>query len=126
MFKSVPFLLSCLSFSVLFAGGPAWSMGDPGAGRAIFARCAVCHSALPGHTKFGPSLFGVVGRKAGTLDQYPYSEAMKSFAQTWTNDELFTYLAGPQRLVPGTKMTFPGVPDTVERADVIAYLDTLK
>jgi cytochrome c len=74
----------------------------------------------------GPSLFGVVGRPAGTAPGYNYSEANKSSGKTWDDATLDTYLTNPKALVPGTKMVFPGLPDAADRANVIAYLDTLK
>ncbi len=102
----------------------AQAAGDPAKGKTVFARCAVCHSLVAGQMKIGPSLHGVLGRKAGTLAGYTYSAAMKAAGAkiTWSPTILDTYLQGPQKLVPGTKMAFPGVPNPTERADVIAYL----
>ena len=96
------------------------------AGRAAFATCAVCHSAEKGRIIVGPPLYGVVGRKAGSVADYTYSPANKNSGITWTPEKLFQYLQGPQRVVPGTKMAFSGIPDAQKRADVIAYLATLK
>ena len=70
----------------------------------------------------GPSLAGVVGRKAGTEAGYSYSAANKGSGITWTAEKLFQYLEKPQRVVPGTKMSFAGLPKAQDRADVIAYL----
>jgi cytochrome c len=64
----------------------------------------------------------VVGRAAGTVAGYTYSAANKNSGITWTPEKLFQYLEKPQRVVPGTKMAFPGIPDPQKRADVIAYL----
>ena len=72
---------------------------------------------------------GVVGRKAGTVADYMYSDANKNSGLTWTEDVLTKYLAGPQQVVPGTKMTFPGLTGDTGPADianVIAYLKTFK
>jgi cytochrome c len=99
---------------------------DAGAGKEDFKKCALCHTTESGKNKIGPSLFGVVGRKAGSLDNYNYSEAMKKFDHTWDPETLDTYLADPRAVVPGTKMIFPGIKDEKERQDVIAYLETLK
>ena len=99
---------------------------DVEAGKVEFKKCALCHTAEPGKNKIGPSLFGVVGRKSASLDNYNYSEAMKKFDHTWTPENLDTYLADPRAVVPGTKMIFPGIKDEKERQDVIAYLETLK
>ncbi|WP_263053739.1 c-type cytochrome [Defluviicoccus vanus] len=77
-------------------------------------------------TRVGPSLFGVIGRKAGTLPGYNFSTAMKDYGVTWSPETLNTYLAAPMQEVKGTKMTFAGVKDETERANIIAYLATLK
>jgi cytochrome c len=99
---------------------------DVEAGKNDFKKCALCHTTEAGKNKIGPSLFGVIGRKAASLDNYSYSEAMKKFDHTWDAQTLDTYLADPRATVPGTKMIFPGIKDETERQDVIAYLETLK
>ena len=73
----------------------------------------------------GPSLFGVVGRKSGSVEGFHYSEANKSADLTWTPEVLDRYLAAPKDVVPGTIMPYPGLKDDAKRADVIAYLETL-
>jgi cytochrome c len=110
---------------LLFAAFPA-SAADVEAGKADFKKCALCHTTDAGKNKIGPSLFGVVGRKAGSVDNFNYSEAMKKFEHTWNPETLDSYLADPRAVVPGTKMIFPGIKDEKERQDVIAYLETLK
>ena len=111
--------------SLTFATSTAMA-ADVEAGKVAFKKCALCHTTEPGKNKIGPSLFGVVGRKAGSLDNFSYSEAMKHFDHTWDAETLDTYLADPRAVVPGTKMIFPGIKDKTERDDVIAYLETLK
>jgi cytochrome c2 len=109
-----------------------WDGGDAAAGQAIFTHghsslpCAICHSNEAGKTKIGPSLFGVVGRPSGSEPGYSYSDAMKAYNHPWTPQNLFTYLEAPMKVVPGTKMSFPGLPDPTDRKNVIAYLATLK
>lgn len=107
------------------ATNPA-TAGDVEAGKVAFKKCALCHTTEPDKNKIGPSLFGVVGRKSGSLDNFSYSEAMKNLDHTWDAETLDTYLADPRAVVPGTKMIFPGIKDKTERDDVIAYLETLK
>ena len=104
---------------------PSLADGDPAAGQQVFARCAVCHATVPGENKIGPSLAGVVGRKSGTEPGYDYSPAMKNADITWDDDTLDKFLAGPASFVHGTKM-FLNLPNSSDRENVIAYLDTLK
>ena len=98
--------------------------GNAGAGEKVFVQCKACHVVDPGVNRVGPSLHGVVGRKAGSIEGFRYSPANKNSGITWTEDELYTYLEHPQKTVPGTYMTFPGLKDAQQRADVIAYLKT--
>ena len=116
-----------LALSVL-AAMPAGSAaaGDVEAGKTAFKKCALCHTTEAGKNKIGPSLFGIVGRKSATLEDFNYSEGMKKFDHTWDEETLDTYLADPRATVPGTKMIFAGIKDKAERDDVIAYLETLK
>lgn len=98
--------------------------GDAAKGKVDFVVCQTCHSIEAGQNKIGPSLHAVVGRAAGTIPGFVYSTANKTSGITWTPEKLFQYLEKPQRVVPGTKMTFPGFSDPQKRADVIAYLQT--
>ena len=116
-----------LALSILFAAAAGPDMAaDVEAGKVAFKKCALCHTTEAGKNKIGPSLFGVVGRKSATLENFNYSEGMKKFDHTWDEETLDTYLADPRATVPGTKMIFPGIKDKAERDDVIAYLETLK
>ena len=98
--------------------------GNAANGRTVFAQCRTCHVTDPGVNRIGPSLAGIVGRAAGTVAGYSYSPANANSGITWTPEKLFQYLENPQRVVPGTKMVFPGIPDAQRRADLIAYLQT--
>lgn len=125
-------LLRSLSSGALLSGlllatsAPALAAGNPAKGKAVFARCAMCHTTQPGVNRVGPSLAGVVGRKAGTAKGYAFSPAMKKYAKVWNAATLGAYLAAPTRTVPGTKMAFAGVPNPAERADLIAYLQSAR
>jgi len=100
---------------------------DATKGKAVFqAQCAMCHQVKPKALGIGPSLAGVVGRKAGTLPGFAYSPAMKTFAKPWTPALLGTYIAAPMKGVPGNRMPYAGLADAAKRADLIAYLATLK
>ncbi len=111
---------------VLVCAQSARADGDPEAGRDAFHRCAACHSIKEGQNKVGPSLFNVVGRRAGILDNYRYSDAMQNSGLTWDRENLSLYLEHPRDFLPGTKMAFAGIEEEAERQDVIAYLATLK
>lgn len=93
---------------------------------AVFAQCATCHATEPSKHGVGPSLAGVFGKKAGSVAGYAYSDANKNSGLTWDEATLDTYLTNPMKMVPGTKMTFAGLPDAAKRKEVIDYLKTLK
>ena len=125
--NSVPRLAAVMVSLVLAGLSPQARAADPAAGKSAFSSaCSICHSVQPDKNMIGPSLFGIVGRKSASVDNFNYSEAMKKFDHTWDAETLDTYLADPRATVPGTKMIFPGIKDEKERQDVIAYLETLK
>ena len=98
--------------------------GDPAQGARVFRTCAACHSLERGAHRTGPSLAGIVGRPAGTVEGFTrYSEALRHAGLTWDAATLDAWLADPQALVPGNRMTFPGIPDAQARADLVAYLE---
>ena len=106
---------------------PALAAGDPVQGKAVFARCAICHNVeKDGGNGVGPNLFGIAGRKAATVDGFNYSGPMKASGIVWTDDNLEKWIAGPAKMLPGTKMAFAGITSKGQIADVIAYLHTLK
>jgi cytochrome c len=100
--------------------------GDATAGQTKFTICGVCHSVKAGENKIGPTLFGIVGRKAGTGAGYTYTAANKNSGVTWTAQVLADYLENPKAKIPGTKMAYAGLKKPQDRANVIAYLATLK
>jgi cytochrome c len=96
-------------------------------GATVFQRCAICHANTKGApAKIGPDLFGIVGRKAGTMPNFSYSAAMKGSGITWTPEKLTAYVQHPQAVVPGNRMAFAGVTRPADAADLVAYLGTLK
>ena len=98
--------------------------GDAAKGEKVFGQCKTCHVAEKGVNRVGPSLWGVVGRPAGSIANFKYSPANKNSGLTWSEDQLFTYLEAPQKVVKGTYMAFAGLKKPQDRADVIAYLKT--
>ena len=99
--------------------------GDPEAGEKVFKKCAACHALEEGKNKVGPSLFGVVGREVASTD-FKYSDPMHALGGVWTPERLAEYLTKPKDMVPGTKMSFAGLRKEEDRANIIAYLATIK
>lgn len=98
---------------------------DVTAGAAVFRQCTACHVAKPGATGVAaPNLYGVVGRKAGSTT-FAYSPALKAAKLTWDKATLNTFLKAPSKLVPGTRMVI-AISDDTQRANLVAYLATLK
>jgi cytochrome c len=121
-----PGVLIAAALVALAFAAPARAGGDVEAGKVVFRKCAICHTIDPAKKGIGPTLFGVVGRHSATVEGFNYSDAMKNADKTWDPATLDTYLTNPKALVPGTKMIFPGLPKEEDRANVIAYLETLK
>ncbi len=94
--------------------------GDPAAGEQIYKRCQGCHSI--DRNRVGPMHLGLFGRKAGSVEGFNYSKAMRESGIVWDEATLDKFLENPRGTVPGTKMTYAGVKDAQERADLIAYL----
>jgi cytochrome c len=93
-----------------------------GSAPASFGQCAVCHQVKPGAAGLGPNLHDVIGRKAGALAGFTYSPAMKASGITWDAASLDAYLEAPQKNMPGTRMSYPGLKDKTKRDEVIAWL----
>jgi len=112
---------------VVMGAGLHTPLAHAGSGSDVFAQeCAECHSLREGKNKKGPSLFAVVGRKAGSVADFNYSEAMKTSGLTWTPTQIDAYLTHPRAVVPNTKMKYDGLADAQARADLIGYLGTVK
>jgi cytochrome c len=123
--RGINLIAVALTISTL-AHGTAFA-ADASSGEKIFkSQCSICHSNQPGRNATGPSLFGVVGRQTGRVDGFHYSEANVKSHLTWDPPTLDKYLASPKAVVPGTIMPYPGLKDDEKRADLIAYLQTLR
>jgi cytochrome c len=116
---------ACALIVLMPAAAPAQE-GNAEAGADVFKKCRACHDVGPGaKNKVGPLLNGIIGRHAGTIEGYSYSEANKKAGAkglVWTEDVMFKYLENPLVFMPGTKMAFAGLKDPQDRKDVIAYL----
>jgi cytochrome c len=111
-----------LGAAALFAAIRAANAADAGQGEKLFVECASCHSIERGVEGVGPSLFGLFQRKAGDVADYRYSPALKRSGIAWTPQTLDTYIADPQKSVPGNRMPYSGLPNAQDRADLMAYL----
>lgn len=102
---------------------PARAAGDATRGETVYGRCQACHA--PAYDRVGPRHCGLLGRRAGSVPGFAYSPAMKGSTITWDEKTLDRFLAAPMKAVPGTTMTYDGVADRQERADLIAFLRQL-
>ena len=113
--------ICALALAWLALGSAAASAeGDPAKGQQIYHRCQGCHSI--DRNRIGPMHMGLFGRPAGSVPGFVYSDAMKNSGIVWSEQTLDQFLQGPRKMVPGTKMTYAGVADPQDRADLIAYL----
>ena len=93
-------------------------------GAKVFKKCAACHSiAEGGANKIGPALWGVIGRKAGSVPNYKYSKAMAAYSKNWSFEEMNGFLIKPKDWIKGTKMSFAGLKNAKDRASVILYMN---
>ena len=120
-------VLVAVGLSMPAAGQTAVAVkGDAANGEKVFSQCKLCHVVEQDVNRVGPSLFGVVGRKAGAVPGYKYSAASLKSGLVWNEATLAQYLEAPMKFMPGTKMAFAGLKKPQDRADVIAYLATKK
>jgi cytochrome c len=110
--------LICFPFSAAHAQ-------DVDAGKKLFLQCVACHS-IDGANGAGPSLKGIVGSKAGDFPGFRFSRAMKNSGTVWDAQTLDAYIANPQAAMPGNVMPYSGLTNAKQRADLVAYLQTLK
>ena len=119
-------LAATLVVGLMASSGNAQADGDVAKGKTVFKKCAICHSVEKGKNKIGPSLFGIFGTKAGDVEGFRFSPAMKKSGLTWDEATLDKYLTNPRKVVKGTRMVFAGLRSKKDRENVIAYLKSLK
>jgi cytochrome c len=119
--------IGVLVVSVAVASGSARAQ-DAAEGEKVFRRqCFICHTVdQGGPNKQGPNLFGIVGRKTGSVEGFRYTSANKNADIVWTPETLDPYLVNPRKVIPGTNMAFAGLRSEADRKNLIAYLQTLK
>lgn len=127
-FRAVRRLAQICAFTTLgVVSQSAIAAGDPVAGKKAFLQCQICHSVNPGGVNgIGPNLSGIIGSKVALKPGFTYSPALKKSGILWNAKTLDAWIAKPSALVPGNRMVYIGMADPAKRADVIAYLTTLK
>jgi cytochrome c len=109
-------------FAVALTAASGAYAADAANGKRVYNKCRACHTLDDGKNRIGPHLHAIFGRKAGTVEKYAYSSAMKASGIVWDEKTLADYLENPRKVVKGTKMAFPGLKKAEERDDLIAYL----
>jgi len=112
--------VAMFALAAVSAGITAHAAPDAGRGEQLYARCAACHALT--FDRVGPRHCGLLGRRAGSVPGFDYSPAMKKSGIVWNEKTLNQFLSQPLATVPGTSMTYAGVPEASDRADLIAYL----
>ena len=126
--KHIALLARVLALSASLFSVAAPAAGDAEAGAKLFSKtCGGCHSIGPdARGGFGPQLTGVIGRLAGTTEDYQYSDAMKNSGVVWTREKLAAYIEAPKKVVSGTRMIFWGISDPEKIENLLAYLETFQ
>jgi cytochrome c len=101
---------------------PGAAAGDPEAGEKVFRKCQTCHEVKAPKNKVGPHLVGIFGRKAGTVEGFKYSDAMKNSNVVWNEETISAYVKQPKAYIPDNRMVFPGLKKEEDVANLIAYL----
>ena len=123
--NTIEHTLVALAVAITAVATPALAEGDAVAGKIVFKKCMACHSADKEQNRVGPHQVGIVGRKAGAVEGFKYSDAMIAKGAEgliWDEANLSAYMKDPKGFVPGNKMAFSGLKDDKQIADVIAYL----
>lgn len=126
--KHIALLARVLALTASLCSVSATAAGDADAGAKLFSKtCGGCHSIGPdARGGFGPQLTGVIGRLAGTTEDYQYSDAMKNSGVVWTREKLAAYIEAPKKVVSGTRMIFWGISDPEKIENLLAYLETVQ
>ncbi len=115
-------IASLLIAGALALGSQSALAQDVAKGEKVYKKCKACHALEAGKKKVGPSLHGVFGRKAGTVEGFKYSKAMVDSGIVWDAETISAYMADPKGYIPKNRMAFPGLKKEADRADLIAYL----
>ena len=116
--KSFLIIVGLITFILIFSIAYA---ADPVKGKKVFKKCVACHSLQEGKNKMGPTLYNLLGRKAGSVEGYKYSKAMKNSGVVWDEESLDKFLTKPRKFIPKTKMSFRGIKKKSLRDDLISF-----
>lgn len=120
-------LSMCAISAVLAFSFDVMAAGDADKGKKLAKKCTACHTLTKGgKNRLGPNLYNILDKPAGTVDGYKYSDAMKSSGVTWDQSTFLDFIAKPKKVVKGTKMSFSGLKKATQRADLLAYFETLR
>jgi cytochrome c len=114
--------ITSFAAALLLSIAPVSAAGDAAKGEKVFAKCKACHTIEAGKNRVGPSLAGLFGRTAGTVEGFKYSDAMKNSGIVWNEETISQYVEAPKTYIPGNKMAFPGLKNLEDRDNLIAYL----
>ena len=114
--------LMTVTLMLVLVAGMAHAETDAKRGEKVFEECRACHATELGGEGLGPDLHGMIGRRAGTLESFRYSPAMKKSGITWSAQTLESFISDPQKTVPANRMPYSGMAEAKDRADLILYL----
>ena len=118
----IKYLLVVIGMIIIILTVSIANTADPVNGKKVFKKCVTCHSLQEGKNKMGPTLYNLLGRKAGSVEGYKYSKAMKNSGVVWDEESLDKFLTKPRKFIKKTKMSFRGIKKKSLRDDIISYL----
>ena len=120
-------IIALAGAAIIALATPAFADGDAALGAKVFNKCKTCHENEKGVNRVGPTLKGVIGRKTASIEGFKYSDAMAkkgADGQVWDDATFATYIKDPKAAIPGNKMSFPGLKEDADIANLIAFLKT--
>ena len=122
MYSFIKYIFVVIGMIIIILTVSIANTADPVKGKKVFKKCVACHSLQEGKNKIGPPLYNLLGRKAGTVEGYRYSKAMKNSDVVWDEKSLDKFLTKPRKFIKRTKMSFRGIKKKSLRDDIISYL----
>ena len=126
MYSFIKYILVVIGMIIIILTVSIANTADPVKGKKVFKKCVACHSLQEGKNKIGPSLYNLLGRKAGSVDGYKYSKAMKNSDVVWDEESLDKFLTKPRKFIKKTKMSFLGIKKKSLRDDLISFFKQLQ